>query len=508
MPPITLDEILQHHLSERGDKIALIEGDETCSYAGLEGRASRIAQGLLERGVRPGDRVAYLGKNTLAYIEYFLGAAKARAVTVPVNWRLATAEVGYILDNAHPKLLLVEQEFEQTAAAVASHTPRLVTGASGDTFKAWRERQSSARVTPRADWSEPLLQLYTSGTTGRPKGAVLTHRSLFSLRTHPEALPDWYQWSPDDVSMIAMPIAHISGTGWALWTLFHGATGVIMREFDPNVVFEKMLSKRVNKIMMVPTAMQIAARHPLAQRADFGFLKYIFYGGAPLPIELMRECSRVFGCGFVQMYGMTETAGTVVALGPDDHDLAKGDRLSSVGRAVPGVELRIVDSNGRVLEPGVIGEIAVRSEANMAEYFEMPQATADTIDAEGFLRTGDAGYLDPQGYLYLKDRVKDMIISGGENIYPAEVENAIYGHPAVAEVAVVGVPDEKWGESVRAYIVPQAGASPTLQDIVEWAGKRIARYKLPKSIELVGALPRNHTGKVLRRELRAGQRAG
>jgi acyl-CoA synthetase (AMP-forming)/AMP-acid ligase II len=179
-----------------------------------------------------------------------------------------------------------------------------------------------------------------------------------------------------------------------------------------------------------------------------------------------------------------------------------------VGRALPGVELRIVDSNGRVLEAGVIGEIAVRSEANMAEYFGLPQATADAIDAEGFLRTGDAGYLDPQGYVYLKDRVKDMIISGGENIYPAEVENAIYGHPAVAEVAVVGVPDEKWGESVRAYIVPQAGASPSLQDIVEWAGKRIARYKLPKSIELVVALPRNHTGKVLRRELRAGQRAG
>jgi acyl-CoA synthetase (AMP-forming)/AMP-acid ligase II len=303
-------------------------------------------------------------------------------------------------------------------------------------------------------------------------------------------------------------VAHISGTGWGLWTLLHGATGVIMREFDPHAVFETMLSRRVNKIMMVPTAMQIAVRHPLAKTADFSFLKYIFYGGAPLPLELMRECARVFGCGFVQMYGMTETAGTVVALGPDDHDPRNGDRLRSVGRAVPGVEIRIVDAGGKVLPADTIGEIAVRTPANMEEYFELPKATGETIDSEGFLRTGDAGFLDADGYLFLKDRVKDMIISGGENIYPAEVENAIYGHPAVAEVAVVGVPDEKWGESVRAYIVPNSGATPTLEDILEWAGKRIARYKLPKSIELVSALPRNHTGKVLRRELRAGQRAG
>jgi acyl-CoA synthetase (AMP-forming)/AMP-acid ligase II len=217
----------------------------------------------------------------------------------------------------------------------------------------------------------------------------------------------------------------------------------------------------------------------------------------------MSECARVFGCGFIQMYGMTETAGTVTALGPDDHDPARGERLRSVGRALPGVEIKIVGSAGEPLAPGVVGEIAVRSQANMREYFELPKATAETIGADGFLRTGDAGYLDADGYLFLKDRVKDMIISGGENIYPAEVENAIYGHPAVLEVAVVGVPDEKWGESVRAYIVPAPGTAPTLEEIAGFAEKRIARFKLPKSIELVSALPRNHTGKVLRRELRA-----
>jgi acyl-CoA synthetase (AMP-forming)/AMP-acid ligase II len=258
---------------------------------------------------------------------------------------------------------------------------------------------------------------------------------------------------------------------------------------------------------MVPTAMQIAVRHPLAKSTDFSFLRYMFYGGAPLPVDLMKECSQVFGCGFVQMYGMTETAGTVVALAPADHDPARGDRLRSVGQALPGVEIKIVGAGGAELARGMTGEIAIRSLANMAGYFELPQATADTLDAEGWLRTGDAGYLDRDGYLFIKDRVKDMIISGGENIYPAEVENAIFGHPSVSEVAVIGVPDEKWGEVVKAFVVPKAGASPSAQELIGWAAERIARYKLPKIVEFVSELPRNHTGKILRRELRDADRA-
>jgi acyl-CoA synthetase (AMP-forming)/AMP-acid ligase II len=253
--------------------------------------------------------------------------------------------------------------------------------------------------------------------------------------------------------------------------------------------------------------MQIAVRHPLAKSTDFSFLRFMFYGGAPLPVDLMKECSQVFGCGFVQMYGMTETAGTVVALAPEDHDPARGDRLRSVGKALPGVEIKIIDALGGAVARGVTGEIAVRTHANMAGYFELPQATADTVDGAGWLRTGDAGYLDQDGYLFIKDRVKDMIISGGENIYPAEVENAIFGHPSVLEVAVIGVPDEKWGEVVKAFVVAKAGASPSHQEIVAWAAERIARYKLPKIVELVPALPRNHTGKVLRRELRDANRA-
>lgn len=502
MTVLTLDRMLRRHAVERGDKIALSDAVVSISYAELDRRSRQVAQGMASSGIKAGDRVCYLGKNTLAYFEFFLGAARLGAVTVPLNWRLAPPELTDIIRNAHPKLGLAEAPFGTAANTVAAEMTWLIAGGETDSFGPWRNRQSEADVAPIPDSNQPLLQMYTSGTTGRAKGAVLTHWNLFGLRAQQKNIPEWFAWSEQDVSLIAMPAAHVSGTGWAIWTLQHGATGIVAREFDPHTVLDQILQHRVNKIMMVPTAMQIAARHPSARDADFSFLRYIYYGGAPLPEALLAECVDVFGCGFVQMYGMTETAGTIVTLAPADHDPAKGDRMRSVGRALEGVELKIVDEAGQVLPAQQIGEILTRSCANMREYFEMPEATAATVDSQGWLRTGDAGYLDADGYLFLRDRVKDMIISGGENIYPAEVENAIFGHPAVSEVAVIGVPDEKWGEAVKAVIVPVAGADQDDADIIAWAGARIARYKLPKSIEWVSSLPRNHTGKILRRVLR------
>jgi acyl-CoA synthetase (AMP-forming)/AMP-acid ligase II len=221
-----------------------------------------------------------------------------------------------------------------------------------------------------------------------------------------------------------------------------------------------------------------------------------------MPLALLRECIEVFGCGFVQMYGMTETAGAIVALPPEDHETESGARLASVGQPLPGVELRILDPAGQPLPAGEIGEIATRSLANMTGYYNLPQATAATIDGEGWLHTGDAGYLDADGYLFLKDRIKDLIISGGENVYPAEVEIAICDHPDVAEVAVIGVPDAKWGESVKAIVVAKPGANPEAASIIAWARARIAAYKTPRYVEFVAALPRNASGKILRRELR------
>jgi acyl-CoA synthetase (AMP-forming)/AMP-acid ligase II len=369
MTDVTLDELFQRQVAARGGKVALRFENETVTYNELDRRASQIAHGLRERGIEAGDRVAYLGKNSLAYLEYLLGAMKAHAVAVPVNWRLAEPEIRFVLDNSRARLVLAESQFDALAASVAPNMPRLVTGGALDTFAAWRDRQRTDATAAVARWEEPVLQLYTSGTTGRPKGAVLTHQSLLGLRSDPELLPEWYRWSCDDVSLIAMPVAHISGTGWALWTLQAGATGIISREFDPNAVFDQMVRNRINKVMLVPTALQIAVRHPQAPNTDFSFLRYVYYGGAPLPEALLAECQAVFRCGFVQMYGMTETSGTIAALAPEDHDPANGARLRSVGKALPGVELKIIDTAGSELPAGSSGEIATRSASNMIGYF-------------------------------------------------------------------------------------------------------------------------------------------
>jgi acyl-CoA synthetase (AMP-forming)/AMP-acid ligase II len=231
-------------------------------------------------------------------------------------------------------------------------------------------------------------------------------------------------------------------------------------------------------------------------------MKYMLYGASPIPLDLLKECMAVFGCQFVQLYGMTETCGTVVVLEPEDHNPEGSPRMRSAGRPMHGVELAILDPEGQRVGVGNVGEIAIRSEANMTGYWKQPEATARTIAADGWLRTGDAGYLDADGFLYIHDRIKDMIISGGENIYPAEVENAIFGHPEVADVAVIGVPDAKWGESVKAMVVRAPDSTLSEAQIIAWARQRIAGYKAPRSVDFIEALPRNASGKILRRSLR------
>ena len=305
------------------------------------------------------------------------------------------------------------------------------------------------------------IQLYTSGTTGKPKGAMLSHANLLNLiETGDGEKPEWNRWTEDDVSLVAMPIFHIGGSGWGLLGLYHGAKGVIAREFDPTKVLDFIEHARVTKLFLVPAAMQFVVRQPRARTVDFSRLKYVLYGASPIPGALLKECIDVFGCGFVQVYGMTETTGSIVALPPEDH--VEGlERMRSAGKALPGVELAILDIDGKHLPPGEVGEIATRSGSNMVGYWNLPEASAKTMGRDGWLRTGDAGYMDKDGYLYVQDRIKDMIISGGENIYPAEVESAVCDHPDVAEAAVIGVPDDTWGEVVKAIVVLKPGKQAT-----------------------------------------------
>ena len=509
----TLGDVTRLHAAERPGATAFeFEGRRT-SFAELDAHASQIANALAAAGVRQGQRIAYLGKNSDHYFELLLGAAKAGVVMVPVGWRLAPPEIAFIVNNAEAQLLFVGGEFADMVAANAELDGRTVIAMETDsrwpTFEAWRDARPPTDPQVSVSHSDVTVQLYTSGTTGKPKGAMLTHDNLLTGRRLGKLHPmPWNDWGPDDVSLVAMPVAHIGGTGWGLVGLVNGAKGVIAREFDPMKVLDYIEHDRVSKMFMVPAALQIVVRQPRARQVDYSRMKYILYGASPIPLDLLRECMEVFGCGFCQQYGMTETTGTIVYLPPEDHDPAGNARMRAAGLPLPGVEIRIIGDAGEVLPANAVGEVATRSYANMAGYWKLDDATAATIAPDGWLRTGDAGYLDDDGYLFIHDRVKDMIITGGENVYPAEVESAVYGHPAVAEVAVIGVPDDRWGEAVKAVIVARPGMAIDPDDIIAFARTRIAAFKAPKSVDVIDALPRNAAGKILRRELREPYWAG
>ena len=513
--PANLADLVRTLAQSRDREIAFeFEGRQT-SFAEFDVLTNRVANGLIALGVRPRERIAYLGKNSDVYFELLLGAMKANVVMTPVNWRLAAPEIAFIVADCKAPVLFVGPECVAQVRSIRSQTPelRVVIATEGGAaewqdYTAWRDAQSSDDPKVDIGRQDIAIQLYTSGTTGKPKGAMLSHANLLNLLENGDgADADWNRWTEDDVSLVAMPIFHIGGSGWGLLGLYHGAKGVIAREFDPTKVLDFIEHARITKLFMVPAAMQFVVRQPKARSVDFSRLKYILYGASPIPAALLKECIEVFGCGFVQVYGMTETTGSIVALPPEDH-VDGSERMRSAGKALPGVELAILDVDGKQLPPGEVGEIATRSGSNMVGYWNLPEATARTIGRDGWLRTGDAGYMDKDGYLYIQDRIKDMIISGGENIYPAEVESAVCDHPDVAEAAVIGVPDDTWGETVKAIVVLKPGKQTTASDIISFTRSHVAAYKTPKTVDFIDALPRNASGKILRRHLRDPYWAG
>ncbi|MEQ8410523.1 MAG: fatty acid--CoA ligase [Erythrobacter sp.] len=505
-------DIVREHARMRGDTLAFTFGEETIAFAELEENSNRVANALAAFGVKKGERVAFLGKNHPLYFEALLGAAKIGAVMTPVNWRLAPPEVAYILDNCCARVVFVGEGFADLLGRVRESLPEVeqVIGIdapdhAGTDYRIWRDGFPARPPATRVGLDDDALQLYTSGTTGRPKGAVMTHGSILSSRDPASEgqMRSWQEPVEGDVTLLAMPCFHISGTGTGISTMVAGSNSIVLPEYDPTRALDLIENYNISKIFLVPAAIQILLNHPRVREVDFSRLKYVTYGASPIPLELMREAMEVLGCGFVQMYGMTETSGTIVALDPEDHVPEGSPRMRSVGTPLPGVEIKIIDEEGNTLPANTVGEIATRSSKNMSRYWNNPEATAETIDAEGWLRTGDAGYLDEDGYLYIHDRVKDMIISGGENVYPAEVENALYAHPGVADVAVIGVPSAKWGEEVKACIVVKPGETLSEAELIAHARDHIAGYKCPKSVDFIEALPRNPSGKILRRELRA-----
>ncbi len=500
---LTFDGFLRYWARERPDRMALQEEDRRYTYGDMEERTARVAAMLLSAGLQKGDRIAWIGKNSDLYFSLFYGAARVGVVMVPIGWRLAPAEWAYIVNDTRARILFTGKGFEGAEVALAGRAPHLER-VVGD-IEARSLIEANVRVEfDSAGPDDAVLQLYTSGTTGNPKGAVLSNRNLFALRKHSEGSNHAYtKWDDDEVVLIAMPCAHIGGTGLGIMALASGLPGLVQAEFTPDGVFDAIENGGATRLFIVPAALQMMVNHPRCASVNYTRLKYILYGAAPIPLELLRQCINMFGAQFIQVYGMTETTGTICMLPPEDHDPGGNKRMRSAGKPLPGVELRVVDGAGNNLPLGDVGEVWTRSSNNMIGYWNLPEATEGTMADGGWIKTGDAGYMDEDGYLYIHDRVKDMIITGGENVYPAEVESAIYGHPDVMEVAVIGVPDDKWGEAVKAVCAPKPGATIDVDSVISWARERIAGFKVPRSVDIIPALPRNASGKILRKDLRA-----
>ncbi len=499
---ITFDEMLNFWAEKRPNAPAFEQDGRVTSYAETDDITRRLIALLTAHSITKGDRIAWLGKNSDRYCLLYMAAARMGAVMVPIGWRLAPPEVAYILSDTGSKLVFAGEDFVDTATKTAASVPAKPTVIEAEAAMREAAKLDPASYDPPHE-DDPILQLYTSGTTGNPKGAVLSNTNLLGLRNPGnEAGLAWNFYEEADCMLVAMPCAHIGGTGLINIGLANGIRTLLQAEFTPVGVLEA-IENGATHMFIVPAALQMVVQHPRAADTDFSALRYLMYGAAPMPLELLKQAVRTMpNANFLQAYGMTETSGTISLLPPEDHVLDGNERMRSAGKAVPGAEIEVRGADNTEVTRGEIGEVCIRSPSNTAGYWKLPEATAKTIDPDGWLHTGDAGVMDADGYVYIQDRIKDMIISGGENIYPAEVENAIFGHPAIAEVAVIGIPSERWGEEVKACCVAKPGAQIDPGDVIAYARERIAAFKVPKSVDVIPEMPRNASGKILRRQLR------
>ena len=485
----TLPELLRWRARRHPELIALQDATTATSYGELDRRTTALANGLIGRlGVKPGDRVAILDKNSAAYLELMLALGKAGAVAAPVNWRLAPREVRTVVEDAKATLCVVGEEFTASADGITTR----VAG-----FDELPRDDSAPDPRRDVDPAEVVWQLYTSGTTGVPKGAMLTHENLYA--GFPGILLEAPEMSEGSRTLVAMPLYHIGGCGWAGAALYAGTTLVIEREVVPDRLLRTIIDQHITSAFLVPAVLLFLTQLPAVGSADFSRFRRIFYGASPITPELLTRCIELFDATrFAQVYGLTETTGAIATLRHEEHE---GERLLSCGRSNLGTDVKVVDPDGHDLPAGEVGELLIRGRQVMRGYHGRPGDTAEAI-RDGWFHSGDAAALDAGGYIYIRDRIKDMIVTGGENVYPIEVESVIAEHPAVADVAVIGVPDHRWGETVKAVIVLRPGMAVTPEAVIDFTRERLAGFKRPTSVDFVDAIPRNPTGKILKRELR------
>jgi acyl-CoA synthetase (AMP-forming)/AMP-acid ligase II len=504
--PRFLDERTAHWAETKPDEEAFIYFERTWTWSEWNDRVRRLAGALKERGIKRGDVVAFLDKNHPACVELTLAAASLGAATAIINFRLAADELDYVLNDSDAKLLIVGKELKPSIDKISDKLTKIehvieVTpeGEDGDEYEALL---AEATPTGRGDDVEPddvAIIMYSSGTTGKPKGVELTQANLIA---HTVNAHEGFEFDEGDKNMVSMPLFHVGGSSYVQFGIHDGVPSVMTREVDGMSLAGAIL-KGANRTFLVPAVLAKVLDSGEDAVKLFGALKTFAYGASPMPLPLLRQALDAWpNTDFMQAYGLTELCGVISHLLPEAHrDPGKEERLSSAGTLVPNAEMRVVDPD--TLEDvgqGEQGELWFRSPQLMKGYHNKPDATKESITEDGWFRTGDIGRVDDGGYIFVEDRLKDMIISGGENIYSIEVERVLAEHPAVADVAVIGVPDDKWGEVVKAVVQLEGEASE--QDLIAFARERLAAYKCPKSVDVSDELPRNPTGKILKKDLR------
>ena len=498
-----LRDRLDHWARTRPDDTAITFGTQAFTWGQWRQRILRLTGALRAAGVRPGDRLAALDLNHLAAVELTLAASALGAAMVPANFRLSPDQIRYILEDSRPVILFQGAQLAgvATAAGADSLVPRrVVIGGDNDEYEPFLAAGQPDEG-GGAGQEDVCLVMYTSGTTGRPKGAQLTHRGVIA---HSAACCAAMSIGPDTVSLVAMPLFHVGGSCYAQVGLHGGARTILLREPAPAALFGAIASGATHTFI-VPTVIHGVLAAGEQAITAFGALKSIAYGAAPMPLPMLRQALDAWPrSDLVQVYGMTELSGVATLLTAEAHrDVAHPERLASGGLPLPGVEVRVVDPvTLEDVKPGAKGEIWFRSAQAMRGYLNRPAATAETKTADGWIRSGDIGHADDAGFIYVLDRVKDMIITGGENVYGPEVENVLNACPGVSEGVIIGIPDDRWGESVKAVVVPAAGAELSADDVIAFCRARLAHYQSPTSVDFVEVLPRSATGKVLKRALR------